>query len=100
MRSASMLTPQLPSSLDGLVNRLQAGDEGIVVIGADLVFVKQVSVQVIKLDVALFHVPPEHEVKRLNIRMKDERQDSESSFYLKCLKPSCASFGSLPAICL
>ena len=51
-------TSQSPSPLDGLVDALEAGQQCIVVVGADLVLVDQVSVHIVQLPVALLHGDP------------------------------------------
>ena len=51
-------TSEPPSPLYGLVDGLEAGQEGVVVVGADLVLIDKISVQIVELPVTLLHSRP------------------------------------------
>ena len=61
-------TSQSPRPLDGLVDTLEAGQQCIVVVGADLVLVDQVSVHVVQLPIALLHGDPGGAEERTQIK--------------------------------
>lgn len=54
----SSLTSEFARSLNGLVNGLETSQQSVVIVGADLVFLDQVPVEVIQLSVALLHHGP------------------------------------------
>ena len=51
-------TPEPACPLNGLVHSLKAGQKSIVIVGTDFVFVDQISVEVIQLNVTLLHGLP------------------------------------------
>ena len=67
-------TSQSSCPLYGLVDRLETGEQRVVVVGADLVLVDQVPVEVIEFDVSLLHGPPAQEQKQEKTEIRGERE--------------------------
>lgn len=55
---ASSLTSEFARSLNGLVDGLETSQQSVVIVGADLVFLYQVPVEVVQFSIALLHHCP------------------------------------------
>lgn len=58
------LTPQSTGSLDPLVDRLQPGQQGVVVVGANFILADKIPVQIVQLSVASLHRCPGEDSER------------------------------------